>query len=185
MDRKGKIGIVAAILVATGVGGLFQIRYLRTPTLLSDVRSEVRDIVNKADSVQVYRIQALDGSPDGPQIIDPPKRISGPIELSKDQIHRIKSARTKHGGSYDVPACMPNPGIEYVFNHDNRAVELDLCFTCGMAEIRDNKGHYGGGNFSHVSDRLTRLTIELFPNDPQIQALGHDPSMMETWPESK
>jgi hypothetical protein len=68
-------------------------------------------------------------------------------------------------------SCVPRYGVRIRFDNDGSSLDVNLCFECSaLVVVRD--GHIVRAAFFDGGERkLIALCKELFPNDPEIQAL--------------
>lgn len=96
------------------------------------------------------------------------------VELSGSQVEQtrevLNSPRTY---GFDVAKeCIPNYGVRLRFGDEGEAMDLNLCFECKMlAVVRDGKIVGREEDFDGGASKLTAICKELFPDDPEIQAI--------------
>jgi hypothetical protein len=96
------------------------------------------------------------------------------VELSGSQVEQtrevLQSPRTYW---FDVSKeCIPKYGVRVRFDDDGEALDINLCFECNMlAIVRDGKIVGSEDDFDGGAIKLTAICKELFPDDPEIQAL--------------
>ena len=169
------LGVAATLCVAFFLGFL----HGESPsTVLNELRQPASAIVRNADKAYAYRIDSNTERYD-----EEPRRIAGPIQLTSVQLASLKNLLSKPGNHDrdDVPACLPNPGIQLEFVRGSHVVDLDLCVTCARMTTKvDGKSvATGGANFDAIEIDLGQAMKQLFPRDPKVQALGTESPSIE------
>nr|CAA9255059.1 hypothetical protein AVDCRST_MAG63-2230 [uncultured Armatimonadetes bacterium] len=67
--------------------------------------------------------------------------------------------------------CAVRPGVSVRFYRDRRVAEALFCFECSMLSIAAPEGRRRWVDFDPMRPRLVNLIQEVFPQDPDIQAL--------------
>jgi hypothetical protein len=95
------------------------------------------------------------------------------IDLSPAQIGQIHDVLSAPN-TYIVGApkeCVPHYGVRVRFEPDGEAIDVNLCFDCKqLAVVRGGK-IVGEEDFDRGNRELVAICKELFPDDPEIQAL--------------
>ena len=88
---------------------------------------------------------------------------------SRDELSEIlKDAKTYI--NYSVPRdCLFRPGVAFHFAKQNRKVDVLVCFSCNELRYYLNDKIVGQSYFK--SERLSKLTKKLFPDDKIIQSM--------------
>jgi hypothetical protein len=166
--------VVTLIVVAAAIAaaGFLAYSYYSQPTILSLLELAARQVVESPDRVDAYRIQSLRIEDGKETILKKPVRINGPIRLNGEEREELLAAVRRHGANQKKAACIPTPGIEFVFQRGSNWVRAELCFSCNNASFYDASGkHVGWSNLEHARPSFVRICKSAFPDDAAVQAL--------------
>jgi len=138
--------------------------------------SEPLAIIAGATEAEAYRIEGNDlrptaGTGDGERLGRFEVR-SGPVRLEEAWLRQLKEVLFDEA-SYEWARhklCRPTPGVGIRYRQGGRETHLYLCFECEMLGIGLPESE-GWGDFDPANAKLARLVKEVFPGDPEIQAL--------------
>jgi hypothetical protein len=135
-------------------------------------------ILEQATSASAFR---LDNESDPEQLVRTRPRDAR-VALDAGQRARLADAilGANHLRAF-TKMCFAKPGVEISVARGADRVEVLLCFDCGALAVVTH-GYRGGQDFAPrewlefapVWHELEELVKELFPNDPEIQALRVD-----------
>jgi hypothetical protein len=172
-----KRGILIAFCLAAGLftAAFLAYRWETRPTILSFEPLNLRQVIEHPDSIHVFRIQSwrVTKTKEGQEkevFLNPPVRLSNRRSLSPDEQANLISLLHAPGLQTEKKACVPHPGIEFVFTRAGKSIALDLCFSCAEAKFRDASKN-SSADFSHVRSELVRLVKALFPEVAGVQPL--------------
>src|SRR5688572_26426775 len=139
--------------------------------------SEPLAIIAGATDAEAYRIEGNAmgppaGTGDGPRLGQFPIR-SGPVRLEEALLRQLKEVLFDEASyEWELPpkACILNPGVGVRYRQGGRKTHLYLCFECEMLGIGP-PGSESWEDFDPANAKLARLVKEVFPADPEIQAL--------------
>ena len=138
--------------------------------------SEPLAIIAGATDAEAYRIEGNDLSPaartgDGQRLGRFQVR-SGPDRLEEAWLRQLKEVLFDEA-SYEWARhklCRPTPGVGIRYRQGGRETHLYLCFECEMLGI-GLPGSERWEDFDPANAKLARIVKEVFPGDPEIQAL--------------
>lgn len=139
--------------------------------------SEPLAIIAGATDAEAYRIEGNDlgpaaGTGDGQRLGRFQVR-SGPVRLEEAWLRQLKEVLFDEASyEWDRPpkACGPTPGVGFRYRQGGRETHLYLCFECEMLGIGLPESERWE-DFDPANAKLARLVKEVFPEDPEIQAL--------------
>jgi hypothetical protein len=77
-----------------------------------------------------------------------------------------------NGGTWNVrKLCTPQPGVGVRFSDAAGAVEVILCYECGMLWVVADSSKGAGGNFDRKGHEFVQWIKGAWPDDPGIQAI--------------
>jgi len=127
-------------------------------------------VVRDATTVQAYRL----ASPSFfEQTLDKYEMAAGPVAVPAKQADQLKQLLLDPS-SYDfssAKSCLPDHGVRIEFVHNNRKVDVLLCFECRILSVYDGGQSVGGEDFDPINSQLVAIVKQLFPKDQAIQAL--------------
>ena len=161
-------------LIAT----ILAIRWESEPSVAELLPTDARETVEYPISVDAYRIQSFEFQDKRLDLIKPPKRISQSVTLDQDVQRRIVALlSTRRGADQEKAACIPTPGIQFVFHSDHAAIRMDVCFNCGQATFYDaNNKYVSFSNITFIRSPLVKLVKAVFPSDAKVQSLSEEQS---------
>ena len=139
--------------------------------------SEPLAIIGGATEAEAYRIGRNDLNPaaragDG-------KRLglyeirSGPVRLEEAWLRRLKEVlfdEASYEWNRPPKGCILKPGVGVRYRQGGRETHLYLCFECEMLGIGLPDSDRWE-DFDPANAKLARLVKEVFPGDPEIQAI--------------
>jgi len=161
---KGCLWTIVLIPIALGL----TCQYItRDRSLLSFVTEEEREVILKADSVDIQR-------PEPNTIVDEtsPFDVQTSIRLSAKATKNLAKTLNEASVPYGS-ACEPAPGIRFVFHKGSSRFTFDYCLVCGtaifrtMAESRKQKKPAPG-----LEAPLLAMARQCFPNDSELKDLS-------------
>ena len=137
--------------------------------------------IRNSEEVETFRIESKSYFPEHR---DPEgERINGFLVIRKGQTQRaefgkrLRAILLRDSSYKESGAKCFEPGVVYRFNHDNKSVDVLICFMCDNVDIQPNSKHQAGidvqlaGLTKEARNELLKLTKEAFSDDPEIQAI--------------
>ena len=121
------------------------------------------ELKKDAEGEKMYEgSENLDNYDEGPDVVVSSAQVT--------HLRKIFASPGTYGFEIAKP-CIPVSGVRIRFVAADSVVDINLCFDCNILEVRrDGKG-VGGEDFDSAEKELIALTQQLFPDDPEIQAL--------------
>ncbi len=126
--------------------------------------------VRNATTVRAYRMKSPSYFA---KTIDKYEMVGDPVAVPGDMAAQLKKALLNpRSYIFDaVKSCEPDYGVRLEFVHNNRKVDVLLCFECRILTVYDGGRNVGGEDFDPINDQLIGMVKKLFPKDEAIQAL--------------
>ena len=95
------------------------------------------------------------------------------IDFSAAQIDQFRNLLRAPNQNFfsSSSECIPHYGVRLRFEHDGEAIDVNLCFACKQLAVVRGREIVGEGEFHRGNRELVTICKELFPDDPEIQAL--------------
>lgn len=166
---------IIAILI--GVAVLVTIADFVTMHFINEARLEKLfgnranlEVVRDAAIVRAYRVGPDDEPRDG-RHPRPRKDLAGPVVLNdaeRAELCRLLTTGSSYGWNL-AKGCIPNYGMKFEFQRDDRVVTALICLQCSMLEFQVDGRPGRIEDFDNICDELLRISREAFPDDEALK----------------